>query len=338
MTKLVVIAGITGNQGGSVATAFLNDPDWRIRGLTRDTQSEISQKLTHHGIEMIKVNLHDPKSLQDAFKGANLVFSVTDFWTPYFDLANQARAKEEGKSIGQIAYELELEQGKNIVDAVAREVNGLDEVGFIASTLCSARESSKGKYNELWHFESKAEVFPKYVEVNHAELARKTSYLHTGYFFTSWRFLPGRWFAKQPDGSIQMQFPTSPDVLVPHIDPAKDTGPWVQALRKLPPNTTLMAASEWLTWPQWIELFGQVTGATTSYKQTTVQDLDKHIPGAGKEIGEMYEFSSEYAYNAFQMDTLKTWDLERMGIKVPVTSLRSYIEREDWVAAGILPA
>lgn len=196
MTKLVVIVGITGNQGGSVASTFLNDSEWRIRGLTRDTQSEVSKNLRNQGIEMIQVNLHDPKSLQDAFKGANLVFSVTDFWAPFFDPANHARAKEEGKPIGQIAYELELEQGKNIADAVIREVDGLDEVGFIASTLCSARESSKGKYTELWHFESKAEVFPKYVEAHHAELARKTSYLHTGYFYTSWRFLPGRWFAK----------------------------------------------------------------------------------------------------------------------------------------------
>lgn len=110
-----------------------------------------------------------------------------------------------------------------------------------------------------------------------------------------------------------MQFPTSPDVLIPHIDPAKDTGPWVVALRKLPPRSTLMAASQWLTWPQWIALFGEVTGVRTSYKQTTTDDLDKHIPGGvGKEIGDMYEFSSDYAYNAFQMDTLKTWDLEKV--------------------------
>lgn len=109
-----------------------------------------------------------------------------------------------------------------------------------------------------------------------------------------------------------MQFPTSPDVLVPHIDPTKDTGPWAKALLKLPPNTTLMAASEWLTWSQWIELFGQITGTKTSYKQTTVQDLDEHIPGgAGREIGEMYEFSSDFAGYAFQEDTLKLWDLKK---------------------------
>lgn len=196
MAKLIVIIGITGNQGGSVAHTFLNDPSWRIRGLTRDTRSPASHALSAQGIEMVQANLQDPLSLTDVFKGANLVFSVTDFWKPYFDPDNRARAQEQGKSIGEYAYELEVEQGKNIVDAVAREVDGLGDVGLIASTLCSARESSGGKYQELWHFDGKADVFPKYLQERYPELARKTSFLHTGYFFTSWQFLPGRWFAK----------------------------------------------------------------------------------------------------------------------------------------------
>jgi hypothetical protein len=138
MTKLIVIIGITGNQGGSVASTFLQDPKWRIRGLTRDPHSNASKALSAQGVQMLQADLHDSASLQNAFKGANLVFSVTDFWKPFFDPANQARAKKQGKPIGQHAYELELEQGQNIADAVAREVHGLDDVGFIAS-VCAMR-------------------------------------------------------------------------------------------------------------------------------------------------------------------------------------------------------
>ncbi|KAF3046846.1 hypothetical protein E8E11_009581 [Didymella keratinophila] len=331
MTRLIVIIGITGNQGGSVARTFLNDPSWRIRGLTRDTQSSASLALSAQGIDMVQANLDDPPSLADVFKSANLVFSVTNFWKPYFDPANRARAAAQGKPIGQYACELEIDQGKNIVDAIAREVDGLDDVGLIANTLCNARESSGGKYKELWHFDGKAEVFPKYLKNNYPALAKKTSYLHTGYFFTSWQILPGWWFAK-------MQFPTSPDMLIPHLNPCEDMGAWARALLQLPPNSTIMAASEWMSWPQWIETWGVVTGVKTSYKQTTIEDLDEHIPGgAGKEIGEMYQLSSDYAYNAHEADTLKTWDLEKLGISVLTTSLRDYIESEDWVAAGILP-
>ncbi|KAF2826554.1 NAD(P)-binding protein [Ophiobolus disseminans] len=339
MAKLIVIIGITGNQGGSVASTFLKDAEWRVRGLTRNTQSQASQALSMRGVEMVQANLHDIPSLQDVFKSASLVFSVTDFWKPYFDTSNQARAREQGKSIGQYAYELELEQGKNITQAVAREVAGLDDVGFIASTLCNARESSNGWYKELWHFDSKADVFPTYLQEQYPELAKKTSYLHTGYFFTSWQYTPHRWFAKMSDGSVQMQFPTSPSMLVPHLHPRKDTGPWVRALLQLPPQSIVMAASEWLTWPDWIKTWGEVTGMQTSYKQTTVQDLDDYMPGgSGKEIGQMYEFSSEFGYNAEQKDTLMTWDLEKMGLHVPTSSLREYVEAEDWLAVGVMAA
>ncbi|OAL55209.1 NAD(P)-binding protein [Pyrenochaeta sp. DS3sAY3a] len=338
MSKLVVIIGITGNQGGSVAATFLQNPQWRIRGLTRNPNSPASQALAAQDVEMVKADLHDPSSLTHVFRGANLVFSVTDFWAPYFNPTNVARAKEQGKTIGRYAYELEVEQGRNIVDAVAREVGSLDEVGFVASTLCSARERSGGRYQELWHFDGKADVFPAYVEERYPELARRTSYLHTGYYYTSWRILPGRWFAKLPNSTIQMQFPTSPTTLIPHLHPKTDTGPFVLALLRLPPQSTLMAASAWLAWPDWIALWGEVTGVKTSYKQVSVEDLDAYMPGgAGREIGEMYEFSSKDGYNAGQGGTLMTWDLEKMGIHVPTMSLREYIEKEDWVAAGILP-
>ena len=111
-----------------------------------------------------------------------------------------------------------------------------------------------------------------------------------------------------------MQFPTGPDALIPHLDPRSDTGPHVRALLQLPPNSTLMAASEWCTWPDWIKKWGEMTGVKTSYKQVTVGDFDEHMPGGlGKEIGEMFEFSFDSGYNADQANTLKAWDLEKVS-------------------------
>ena len=145
---------------------------------------------------MITANLHDPASLNSAFEGANLIFSVTDFWKPFFTPANYAKAAELNKSIGEYAYDLELEQGKNIVDAAAKVVDGLDKVGLIASTLSSARKCSNGKYKELWHFDSKADVFPDYLSEKYQTLAAKTSYLQTGFFMTSWKLAPGNYLGK----------------------------------------------------------------------------------------------------------------------------------------------
>jgi hypothetical protein len=69
-----------------------------------------------------------------------------------------------------------------------------------------------------------------------------------------------------------------------------------------------------------IELFGNITGTRTSYKQTTVQDMDEYLPGgAGKEIGEMYQFSSEFGYNANQEGTLTKWNLVKVSCVVTET-------------------
>ena len=134
-----------------MANVFLNEPGWRIRGLTRNPESEASMRLAAKGVEMVQVDLHDPSTLVRAFKGANVIFSVTDFWKPFFNPANVKRAKRESMSIGQLCYNLEYEQGQNIADAAAHPeiLAGLDETGFVASTLSNARECSKGKYQEL---------------------------------------------------------------------------------------------------------------------------------------------------------------------------------------------
>lgn len=82
MAKLVVIVGVTGNQGGSVAARFLQDPTYRIRGLTRDPSSPRAQSLATQGVEIVRADLDDASTLAPAFAGASLIFSVTNYWSP----------------------------------------------------------------------------------------------------------------------------------------------------------------------------------------------------------------------------------------------------------------
>ena len=76
--KLIVILGITGLQGGSVARVFRDEPGWRVRGITRDPAKHT--KLQEDGIELVAADLDDQASLEKAFAGANAIFAVTDFW------------------------------------------------------------------------------------------------------------------------------------------------------------------------------------------------------------------------------------------------------------------
>jgi uncharacterized protein YbjT (DUF2867 family) len=76
--KLIVVLGITGQQGGSVGRVFNDEPGWRVRGVTRNPSQH--PLLEQQGIELVAANYDDPPSLETAFEGANAIFAVTDFW------------------------------------------------------------------------------------------------------------------------------------------------------------------------------------------------------------------------------------------------------------------
>jgi len=194
--KLIVVIGATGNQGGSVARRFIQDPQYSVRGLTRNPSSPAAQALRDIGVEVVQAELNDVESLKRAFKGANLIFSVTQYWEPFFRPDCRAKAEELGISCRKYAYDVEVQQGKNIADAAATVVDTLVDNGFLVSTLSNARKSSNGKFQDLYHFDSKADVFPDYVVPNYPELAKKMSCIHTGFFTTSHSIIPNSYFAK----------------------------------------------------------------------------------------------------------------------------------------------
>lgn len=196
MTKLIVVIGVTGNQGGSVALRFLQDPNYRVRGLSRNPASEKSKELAAKGVEIVQAELNDVESLKKAFAGANLIFSVTQYWEPFFRPDCREEAKKQGISCRRYAYDVELQQGKNITDAAATVVDSLEPNGFLVSTLSHAGKCSKGVHTEAYHFDSKADVFPYYVQEKYPALAAKMSCIHTGFFMTSYQLLSTAWYAK----------------------------------------------------------------------------------------------------------------------------------------------
>lgn len=196
MSKLAVIIGITGNQGGSVAQRFLQDPQYRVRGITRNPTSASAQDLSSKGIEIVQADLEDIDSLVSAFRGANVIFSVTNYWEPFFRPDHRLAAADEGVSIRKHAYDVEYCQGRNIADAAAATVETLDDNGFLVSTLSHAKKCSKGVLDELYHFDAKADVFPYYLQERWPKLAAKTSYIQTGFFTSSYKLVPAAYFQK----------------------------------------------------------------------------------------------------------------------------------------------
>nr|NIW24717.1 NmrA family NAD(P)-binding protein [Gammaproteobacteria bacterium] len=77
-TRTILVAGATGTQGGAVARE-LNARGYRVKGLTRNPNSERARAMTALGIEMVQGNFDDPESLDAALAGAYGAFSVQQY-------------------------------------------------------------------------------------------------------------------------------------------------------------------------------------------------------------------------------------------------------------------
>ena len=68
-------------QGGSVVKALSESTkNYRVRGIGRDVNKPAAKELASKGVEMVAADLTDRSAAEGAFKGADIVFAVTDFW------------------------------------------------------------------------------------------------------------------------------------------------------------------------------------------------------------------------------------------------------------------
>jgi nucleoside-diphosphate-sugar epimerase len=182
---LLVVLGATGNQGGSVISHFLSlsPPPYKIRGVTRNPASPKSAALASLGVEMVAGDFEDPASLDAAFKGASVIFSVTDFWQAFFDPSQREKAAAAGQNIGLFCRERETRLNRNIIDAVTK-VETLER--FVYSGLPNTGKVSGGKYPHVYHFEGKG-IAEEYGKATYPKFwTEKTSVLYAGLYLENY--------------------------------------------------------------------------------------------------------------------------------------------------------
>ena len=96
---VITVFGATGAQGGGLARAILRDPErrFRVRAVTRKSDSAAARSLAQSGAEVAAADLEDPASVRQVMEGAYGAFCVTSFWehfSPEKELA-QARTMAE---------------------------------------------------------------------------------------------------------------------------------------------------------------------------------------------------------------------------------------------------
>lgn len=137
MAKTLVNFGATGQQGGSIISYVLSDPElsqqYSIRAITRDTNSEKAKELNNK-VGVVQANVSDRASIEAALTGAHTVFAMT---TP---------------DMGPDALEVEYNKCKTIADVAVEK----DLEYIIFSTLPSVETISGGKYTKVTPFDAKA--------------------------------------------------------------------------------------------------------------------------------------------------------------------------------------
>jgi hypothetical protein len=329
MSKLLVIIGITGLQGSSVYKVFQSEPGWRIRGITR-TPSKYPE-LQNQGVDLVSANLDDQASLENAFKGAHAIFAVTDFWQFLKEDSTFKTAETEGKKPNQVAMEREIQQGKNMVHAAAKQLATLERLVF--STLSDSRKWSNGEIKWNLHFDGKA-MITEYLQQHFPELAKRTSYLHMGSYLSNWRMSERFAPQKQMDGSFVIRrFALANGKPLPYVNPPNDTGHFVRALvlsPSAPPGSAMLGGCELMTNEEFCALWGKVNGVECRFKVLTYGDaIEAGMPEwMALEVSESGTYTTKFGWAGGDPEVKSP---EELGVDVDkLTKVEEWIRREDW--------
>ncbi|KAJ9091625.1 hypothetical protein QFC20_007588, partial [Naganishia adeliensis] len=201
---LVVIGGATGNQGGSVLHYLReSDKEYRLRALTRDNTKPKAKALSELGVEVVSIDLkpENKEKIQEVYSGADVVFSVTNFWE-------------------HVDMEREIKEGKAMIDAALAAGVKL----FIFSSLPSSINKTNGEIKNIHHFEGKARI----EEYGRSKASDNFQFVAVQAGFYDTNMLHGQLIRKGSDGTWTFKAPISADTLVPSID-IDEYGLWVRA-------------------------------------------------------------------------------------------------------------
>ncbi|KAL8690633.1 MAG: hypothetical protein Q9218_003967 [Villophora microphyllina] len=279
--KVVVVFGATGNQGGSVIKSLQGDPktaeEFRIRGITRDTSKPNAKALEEKGVETVAADINNKDQIKAALQGAYAVFAVTNYWE-------------------KMDAELEEQQGKNIAD-LSKEL-GVQHL--IWSSLRNVKDLTDGKFPNVEHFDSKANV-EKYIR----EIGIPATFFMPGFFMSNFE---GFIRKSPPNDEYTLALPMPDDTPIPLFDAAGDTGKFVKGIlthRDKLLGKRVLAATDYQTPKQIIETFKQCFpngGSNAEFVNVSKDDYKNALAGAGmppKAQEELYEnmaFMHDYGY------------------------------------------
>jgi uncharacterized protein YbjT (DUF2867 family) len=234
--KLILVTGITGRQGGAVAHALL-DKGYRLRGLSRNPQSDRSLAMSALGVKMLKGDFNDAASLDKTMEDVYGVYSMTNYW-------------EHG-------YEAEVQQGKNVADAAFRA----NVKHLVFSSVANADQATS-----IPHFDSKYEI-EQYIQ----SLDIPYTILRPVSFMENWEYSREKIIAGKIHSpfslSTRMQQISVRDIGRFAALAFSDPDNWL--------GRTIDIAGEEYTMKEVVNLFSRITGSPVEFVQIPWDDFEK---------------------------------------------------------------
>lgn len=329
MSKLIVVTGATGQQGGSVVDTFLSLPGWRVRGLTRDPSSPAAKALASRGVEVVQADLDDTASLLTAFHGTNIIFLVTDYWASISIPANHALASAKGIPIRELAFDIEVQHGSNAARAASDPSILATLNRFIFSSLANMHKWTNGALKEKNHFTSKAAI-ESHILTQIPSLGAKLSTVQLGFYFSNWKSSPVYAPTKLAEGRYVYRTPFQLTTKMPWVDVSCDTGKFVKILAEVPVGTHILGVSSFGTFADLMDVFGRVHGVEAHAEHVAALEFFANMPmpdDLREVLIQLTDFTDGYGWTGGDPRIKLPWDVDP---SLKTVSMEEYVREEDW--------
>ncbi|KAF4970763.1 hypothetical protein FSARC_2276 [Fusarium sarcochroum] len=296
MSKTLAVIGATGKQGSSVVNFVLNDSElsqqYKIRAVSRDVNSENSNKLKERGVEVVQGDIADAASLKTALTGADTLFFMT---TPAWTATDLKPEFENIKRVADVAVEAGVKY-------------------IIFSTLPSHTDISGGKYTANHPFDAKAEG-EKYIRT----LPVKKAFVSLGFLFENIIQLPFWQPQKDADGNWVMSFQLAPKTRIPWIDNASNCGSYVGTILAEPEKyegVRFEAAVGFWNMEELAAIESKATGKDITYKQISPEEFAARLPALKEVFIDAAHTADEFGYFGPDGEKSVAWAAERVRGKL----------------------
>lgn len=265
---IIAVYGATGQQGGAVATALL-EQGATVRALVRDKTSKKALALAERGVELVHADADEPATLAPALEGVQALFFMT---APVGGVENE-------DTVG------ETRQGVAIADAAHAA-----QVPHIVYSSVGGAERNSG----IPHFESKRRI-----EERLEELGAPVTFIRPVFFMDNLAHMA----PSNENGELVLRLPLADGVPLQMIA-VQDLGYLVaDALLRpeLIPGTALEIAGDERTGTQIASAYAEYTGLPARYEALPLSVLD------GKyDMQAMFRWFAETPAYEADLETVRT--------------------------------